>query len=274
MYDHHLQQHATSSHRPDNSVNSVQGGSIPILLQNAFHFSKVYSELGRSPLYISRHIRTVKYWLKLLNTDNCILKQCYATLYDDCLKKTRTINWVSQVRDVLLNTGFGYIWYTQNVDNKSTFLSQLKQRMTDQFIQSMFSVFDTSPKCFIYKYMVNNLCLQSYLQKPITFKHKQILCKYRISAHSLFIETGRYYNIDRYNRICPLCNMNVVEDEYHFILVCPFYNTLRGRYIKFYYYNKPSTFKLIQLLSINNLSQLNKLCIFFDKATKYKIDNS
>ena len=43
----------------------------------------VYTELGRLPLYISRNIRIVKYWIKLLNTDNCILKECYATLYDE-----------------------------------------------------------------------------------------------------------------------------------------------------------------------------------------------
>ena len=73
--------------------------------------------------------------------------------------------------------------------------------MSDHFIKSMFSVFDTSPKCFIYKYMVNNICLQSSLQKPIIFKYKQILCKYRISAHSLCTETRRYYNIDRHNII-------------------------------------------------------------------------
>ena len=48
----------------------------------------VYSELGRLPLYISMNIRIVKYWIKLLNTDNCILKECYATLYDECLKNT------------------------------------------------------------------------------------------------------------------------------------------------------------------------------------------
>ena len=66
--------------------------------------------------------------------------------------------------------------------------------------------------------------------------------------------------------------MNAVE--YHFILVCPFYNTLRGRHIKFYCYNKPSTFKLIQLLSVNNSSQFNKLRTFLDKATKFRIDNS
>ena len=210
----------------------------------------VYSELGRLPLYISRNIRIVKHWLKLLNTDNCILKECYATLYDECLKKTRAINWVSQIWDILLTNGFGYIWYNQNVENCSTFISLFKQRMTDQFVQSMFAVFDNSPKCLLYKYVVsNNLCLQPYLQKPIALKYKHILSKYRLSAHSLSIETGRYHHIDRNNRICSLCNMNILENEYHFVLVCPLYSTIRDKYIKPYYYKTPSTFKLTQLMS-------------------------
>ena len=71
----------------------------------------VYSELGRLPLYISRDIGIVKYWIKLLNIDNCILKECYATLDDECLKNPRAINWVSQIRDILLTNGFGYIWH-------------------------------------------------------------------------------------------------------------------------------------------------------------------
>ena len=92
--------------------------------------------------------------------------------------------------------------------------------MTDQFDQSMFAVFDNSPKCLLYKYVVsNNLCLQPYLQKPIALKYKHILSKYRLSAHSLSIETGRYHHIDRNNRICSLCNMNILENEYHFVQI-------------------------------------------------------
>ena len=102
----------------------------------------VYSELGRLPLYISRNIRIVKHWLKLLNTDNCILKECYATLYDECLKKPRAINWVSQIWDILLTNGFGYIWYNQNVENCSTFISLFKQRMPTSLFNlcSLFSI--------------------------------------------------------------------------------------------------------------------------------------
>jgi hypothetical protein len=37
----------------------------------------IYSELGRFPLYIKRKLRIFKYWLKIKNTNNCILKECY-----------------------------------------------------------------------------------------------------------------------------------------------------------------------------------------------------
>ena len=38
------------------------------------------------------------------------------------------------------------------------------------------------------------------------------------------------------DRKCTLCNMNEIEDEYHFILQCPIYETIRKQYIKKYYY--------------------------------------
>jgi hypothetical protein len=31
----------------------------------------------------------------------------------------------------------------------------------------------------------------------------------RISAHNRNIETGRFYNLDRHERVCSMCNLNV-----------------------------------------------------------------
>ena len=39
-----------------------------------------------------------------------------------------------------------------------------------------------------------------------------------------------------------MCDMNDVEDEYHFIVKCPFYTNLRHLYVKKYYWSKPSGF--------------------------------
>ena len=50
---------------------------------------------------------------------------------------------------------------------------------------------------------------------------RSTLCKFRISAHSLEIEKGRYYNIPRENRVCLSCKAGKVEDELHLFLSCP-----------------------------------------------------
>ena len=56
-----------------------------------------------------------------------------------------------------------------------------------------------------------------------------------------------------------MCNLNVVEDEYHFILQCEKYIDVRRRYLKKYYWQMSSCFKLIQLLSVRNIKELNNL---------------
>ena len=74
----------------------------------------------------------------------------------------------------------------------------------------------------------------------------------RVSAHNRNIETGRFYNLVRHERVCSMCNLNVVKDEYHFILQCEKYIDVRRRYLKKYYWQMPSCFKLVQLLSVRN----------------------
>ena len=43
-----------------------------------------------------------------------------------------------------------------------------------------------------------------------------------MNSHQLNIESGRFQNIARQNRLCTLCNCQDIEDELHFILKCPF----------------------------------------------------
>ena len=50
-----------------------------------------------------------------------------------------------------------------------------------------------------------------------------------------------------------MCYLNDIEDEIHFILVCPKCLMLRQKYIK-HYFKKPSVYKLCQLSSSNRNS--------------------
>lgn len=63
---------------------------------------------------------------------------------------------------------------------------------------------------------------------------RKILCGFRIIAHEIWIERGRYskYELvenntgqripsERNKRTCLVCNQNCVEDERHFFTDCP-----------------------------------------------------
>ena len=68
--------------------------------------------------------------------------------------------------------------------------------------------------------------------------------EFRLSSHSLAVETGRYRGVPFRNSFCFLCKDDI-EDEFHFILKCPPYETLRKTHIKPFYRNRPSVLNLL-----------------------------
>lgn len=236
----------------------------------------IYFELGRTPLSLTRKLRIFKYWCKLTCTNNCILKGCYEYMYNECEANPNCKNWAAKIKHELSSLGMMDIWVTQHVTNVNYFLSVVKQRLLDIFKQECETFFTTSSKCIIYRHIVDHLSLQAYLSKPIPIKYKKAIVRLRLSSHCLLIESGRHRNIPRQLRTCPVCR-NDIEDEYHFILVCPLYYDLRYKYIKSYFRLNPSVFKLINLLSSTNTKDLSNLGKFVHHANilraNYLVEN-
>ena len=103
--------------------------------------------------------------------------------------------------------------------------------------------------------MVDHFCLQYYLKKGIPELLRNWITKIRLSGHNLAIESGRFTGITRLNRLCIFCGDDI-EDEFHFVLKCKTFQGFRNCLIKPYYWQKPSMYKFIQLLSSNNIRQL------------------
>ena len=64
------------------------------------------------------------------------------------------------------------------------------------------------------------------------------------------------------NRKCIFCNMNVIENEFHFVLVCPFYRDLRNKILPRYYCTWPTITKFQSLMQTKQSGVLNKLAKF------------
>ena len=67
------------------------------------------------------------------------------------------------------------------------------------------------------------------------------------------------------SKICNICNLQDVEDEYHFILICPAYYNIRQKFKKPFYNKKPNVHKLCQL-STSNKNSILKLCKYISEA--------
>ena len=90
----------------------------------------VYCELGRLPMIVIRKLRIIKYWVKLLKTNNCILQNIYEEMNSYLFEES----WVYKVKELLCGLGLYSFWLSQTVPNEKLFLFQVKQRLTDQFI--------------------------------------------------------------------------------------------------------------------------------------------
>ena len=59
--------------------------------------------------------------------------------------------------------------------------------------------------------------------------------------------------------LCTLCDLNVNGDEYHYIMICPYFRQSRELYLKHYFYTRPNMIKFSQLFSSENNRTLSRL---------------
>ncbi len=93
----------------------------------------------------------------------------------------------------------------------------------------------------------------------------------------LRIETGRWKNENIEDRVCLVCEENIVEDEYHFLCVCKryddvrqvLYNKISSKYQDFR--SLPKINKFIYLMKFENIEVAKYLVKAFDirKACLY-----
>ena len=65
-----------------------------------------------------------------------------------------------------------------------------------------------------------------------------------------------------HKRTCSLCNIHDVQDEYHIALICEYFKDVRGKYVKQYYYNRPSMMKFIELMNTHSSKERFRLMLF------------
>ena len=220
----------------------------------------VYGELGRFPIYFDCIISCIKYFTRLTQTAvSELLKNAY--IENEQLNKSQKKGWLSNVIFILKQLKIPECQYS----DKTLYVSVRKQLVSMfkiRFMEKLENAIEHKGKLRTYALFKKNFCQEPYLQVIKNENVRTCFTRFRISAHKLHIETGRYKKIDSDNRLCEICKSNEIEDEIHFITSCSAYATERENlYERFIIQNKnfkmlPNISKFIWLMSNENVENI------------------
>jgi hypothetical protein len=66
----------------------------------------------------------------------------------------------------------------------------------------------------------------SYLVQ-LPYDLRKAYCNYRCLNHRLPIEKGRFWGVKRDDRICDLCDLEHIGDEFHYLFECKYFERER-----------------------------------------------
>ena len=221
--------------------------------------SIVYGESGVEKIENKIYGRMISFWNKLKqNQSNKIsykMFQFVKQLHDNDIVKSK---WCCKLNDILNKIGKSYLWNAVGVGNHRI-KTLVKQTLKDSFIQNWSSDISNNTLCLNYRIFKRKFCLPHYL----TTLDKDLripLARYRCGSHHLPVSKERYNGVND-THLCPLCT-NDTGDEYHYILVCPAFDSYRRKYLDLNQYDRPNIHKLYQIFNDTNKIRTEKLSKF------------
>ena len=183
----------------------------------------VLLELGRVPLTLWAKKFAVKNWERIrLGSGNEVLLEAY---------NKGTSSWDSSIRSLLEHNGMLSLYLEDSVCPHPFIFKKLFQRLEDNFHETSFGdINKDSSKLRTYAYFKTEPGFESYLEMK-NISVRQQVTKFRLSAHRLAIETGRYIGLHEEDRRCEFCPGRV-EDEVHFLFECTLLRHLRQRFLE------------------------------------------
>ena len=184
------------------------------------HNMAVYGETGEIPLSLKGYRLMLNYWKRL------------STLPDKSLAKKALIenanirtNWLITIEKLVR------VFRLIEVPAKK-FKDTTKTRIPEYFTVNWKNklLSEDISRLRTYKTINSDFTLPKHLGLP--YENRKVISKIRCSNHPLAIEKGRQKRpkTPRDERICILCDDQVIEDEEHFLLRCDTYSILREEY--------------------------------------------
>jgi hypothetical protein len=216
------------------------------------------------------------------SSENILLKRFYENLNSEAsIKKDGLVTFIDKVNGALnliaptcSKTVEKYIYrLKQSLQNR--FEGYWSRRINTSYAKSKVG----NNKLRTYSTFKQVFCFENYLNIANADLRKE-LARFRISAHYLMIEKGRFDGKNKYvppsKRLCQVCNLGAMEDELHFVLDCPRYlpsrthllNQISAKNIHFPNYTREQRFTW--LFSNDDLDCQKAVAIYIAESMKLR----
>ena len=119
----------------------------------------------------------------------------------------------------------------------------------------------SKPKLRTYRLYKTSFGVENYVVANISRQERSRLAQIRLGIAPLQIELGRFNNTPIENRLCKFCDLSLVEDEFHFVFVCPGLTGIRQDLLTAIYFKFPD---------FDNFNQTQKWQSIFTNNLIYK----
>ncbi len=172
-------------------------------------------------------IEALRLWNRLIQTDKNRLVQKVFQWDMTCHRNDNKANFASNIKQILCQIDLKKSFKDQTVIDVNYAQKQLMKGVERDWKESS----QKKVKLDLYNEIKSNFGVEKYLLLNIDKYDKSLLSQLRYGILPLRVETGRFCNEKREERVCVLCETNIIESVEHFLFECSVYDSQRLQFI-------------------------------------------
>ena len=224
----------------------------------------INGELGLKEISEYIENRMVNFWCNIATGDeskmSSILYKWIKTHHD---KNTYKSIWIEKIKATLDKSQMPYIFDNVTIECKNWLRNSTKVRLEEYYAKKWSDTVYKNSSCLNYRAMTLVKRTQNYVLKLPKY-YIYAMCKFKCVNHYMPIVAGRYSDTPIDERLCTICQLNEIGDEFHYLFNCTFFSTQRARLMMRYYYTQPNMYKMIQLFESSDFNDMLNLAKFAD----------
>jgi len=195
----------------------------------------LHGDMGWISLKYRRYQVMLKFWNRLVKMDNSRLtKRVFLWCY-----RYPVNNWCGEIRNLAVALDMINVYDSVSLFNLDEVKIKYRSMMSNEWITEI----QSKPKLRTYRHFKDNFEVEPYVKYHVPKASRSIFAQFRMGILPLCIETGRfkrilvndtgmYRNLNVNERTCNVCNLNMVEDEKHFLFYCNTYAFERQQFFE------------------------------------------